>query len=341
MKKTLCTILALALMLALAACGGATSSAPATASSAAPAGTPASSNAALAAWTPTENVTMIVAYKAGSGTDNTARVLTTYADKYVGKTLVIENLEGGSGSIGWTSLAQAKPDGYTLGFVNLPTFASNIVEQLGDYTMDDIVPICNHVTETSVVLVGANSQFNTLQELVDYAKAHPGELKASTNGAQASNHIGAQLLSKTAEFEYSAIPYGGTADQLLALRQGEVDFSVAKVADFASFKSELKVLGVYDTKRLEEYPDVPTLGELGYYDRWYGSARCIVAPKGTPAEVINFYAQAFEKTMADADYITAAAQASMNTEYMDPAATGDLLAGQYTFCTDTVSKIWE
>lgn len=334
MKKILCMTLALALVLALAGCGG-TSSAPA--SSAAPA---ASGSTAPAAWAPSENVTMIVAYKAGSGTDNTARVLSAYAEKYVGKTLVIENLEGGSGSIGWTALAQAKNDGHTLGFVNLPTYASNIVEQLGDYTMDDIVPICNHVTETSVVLVAANSQFNTLQELVDYAKAHPGELKASTNGAQASNHIGAQLLSTTADFEYTAIPYGGTADQLLALRQGEVDFSVAKVADFTSFSSEVKVLGVYDTARIAEYPDAPTLGELGYYDQWYGSARCIVAPKGTAPEVIAFYAEAFKQAMEDPDYIAAAEKASMNTQYLDPTATGDLLQQQYEFCTDTVSQIW-
>lgn len=339
MKKILCAVLALAMLLALAACGGASSSTPAPAPAPAP-GDPAPAPAA-ASWTPSENITMIVAYKAGSGTDNTARVLTAYAEKYVGKTLVIENLEGGSGSIGWTALAQADPDGYTLGFVNLPTYASNIVEQLGDYTMDDIVPICNHVTETSVVLVAANSQFNTLEELVEYAKAHPDELKASTNGAQASNHIGSQLLAKTADFTYSAIPYGGTADQLLALRQGEVDFSVAKVADFASFKTELKVLGVFDTKRIEEYPDAPTLGELGYYDQWYGSARCIVAPKGTPQEIIDFYADAFKNTMEDADYITASQQASMNTEYMDPAATGELLAAQYSFCTDTVTNIWE
>lgn len=335
MKKLIVMVLAFAMVLSLAACG---SSSPA--ASAAPAAAPAAGGNAGGAWAPKENVTMIVAYKAGSGTDNTARVLSAHAEKYVGKTLVIENLEGGSGSIGWTKLAQSKPDGYTLGFVNLPTYASNIVEQLGDYTMEDIVPICNHVTETSVVLVAANSQFNTLKELVDYAKANPGVLKASTNGNQASNHIGVQLLSTTAGFEYSAIPYGGTADQLLALRQGEVDFSVAKVADFASFTSEVKVLGVYDSARIDAFPDAPTLGELGYYDQWYGSARCIVAPKGTPAEIINFYADAFKKAMEDSEYVAAAEQASMSTQYMDPAATADLLAAQYTFCTDTVSKIW-
>lgn len=340
MKKYISTALALVMLLSLAACGGAASSA-APASSAA---TPASSTVAPEAstgWTPTENVSMIVAYKAGSGTDNTARVLSAYAEKYVGKTLVIENLEGGSGSIGWTALASAKPDGYTLGFINLPTFASNIVEQLGDYTVEDIIPICNHVTETSVILVSASSPYNTLEELVEYAKANPGKLKASTNGNQASNHIGVQLFAKSAGFEYTPIPYGGTADQLLALRQGEVDFSSAKVADFASFTSEVKVLGVFDTKRIAEYPDAPTLGEAGYYDQWYGSARCIVAPKGTPQEIIDFYADAFKKTMDDADYISAAQQASMNTDYMDPATTSELINAQYTFCTDTVSSIWE
>lgn len=300
----------------------------------------AESAASASSWTPEENVTMIVAYKAGSGTDNTARILSQYATKYIGQTVVIENQEGGSGSIGWTALANAKPDGYTLGFVNLPTLCSNIVEKLGDYTMEDFVPICNHVNETAMVMVKADSQFNTLEELVEYAKAHPGELKASTNGNKASNHIGVQLLAKSAEFEYTDIPYGGTADQLLALRQGEVDFTVAKEADIASMTSEVKVLGVYDTKRLDNYPDVPTLGELGYYDQWYGSARAIVAPKGTPQEVIDFYAEAFKAAMEDPEYIAAAEKAGVSTLYMDPAETGKLLDDQFTFCRDTVAGLW-
>lgn len=290
-------------------------------------------------WAPEENVTMIVAYKAGSGTDNTARVLSQYATKYVGKTIVIENQEGGSGSIGWTALAQADPDGYTLGFVNLPTLCSNIVDGLGNYTMEDYVPICNHVNETSLVLVKADSQFDTLDDLVAYAKENPGTLKASTNGNKASNHIGAELLADSAGFTYSDIPYGGTADQLLALRQGEVDFSVAKEADIVSMTSELKVLGVFADKRLDNYPDVPTLGELGYYDQWYGSARAIVAPKGTPQEVVDFYAEAFKQAMEDPEYVAAAETAGITTLYMNPEETAQLLKDQYDFCTETVSEI--
>ena len=343
-KKFLALLLTALMLLSLCACGGGSGNDAGTTPPPADAGTSSDANEpsepAATGWTPSEPVNMIVAYKAGSGTDNTARVLSAYADKFIGQTVVIDNQEGGSGSIGWTALSQAKPDGYTLGFVNLPTLCSNIVEGLGDYTMEDFVPICNHVSETSVILVAANSPFDTLEDLVTYAKEHPGELKASTNGNKASNHIGAQLLSSTAGFEYTAIPYGGTADQLLALRQGEVDFSVAKEADIASMVSELKVLGVFDTQRMEAFPDAPTLGELGYYDQWYGSARAIVAPKGTPQEIIDFYADAFKQTMEDAAYLDAAVKASVTTEYMDPAATAALLDAQYVFCTDTVSSIW-
>lgn len=336
-KKTVALCMTAAMMCSLTACGSSKKEAQNPASSGE---TQVQTDSTSAGWTPEENVTMIVAYKAGSGTDNTARVLSQYATKYVGKTIVIDNQEGGSGSIGWTSLANAKPDGYTLGFVNLPTLCSNIVDGLANYTMEDYVPICNHVNETAMVMVAANSQFDTLDDLVAYAKEHPGDLKASTNGNKASNHIGAQLLANSAKFEYTDIPYGGTADQLLALRQGEVDFSVAKEADIASMMSEVKVLGVFSTERMANFPDVPTLGELGYYDQWYGSARAIVAPKGTPQEVIDFYADAFKKAMEDPEYVAAAEKAGVTTEYMDPEATKTLLEDQYTFCTEVASKIW-
>ncbi|MBQ7594562.1 MAG: tripartite tricarboxylate transporter substrate binding protein, partial [Synergistaceae bacterium] len=201
--------------------------------------------------------------------------------------------------------------------------------------------ICNHVNETSMVMVAKNSPFNTLEELVNFAKENPGKLKASTNGMKASNHIGAELLAKSAGFQYMAIPYGGTADQLLALRQGEVDFSVAKEADIASMMSEVKVLGVFAENRMSSFPDAPTLGELGYYNKWYGSARAIVAPKGTPEDVIKFYEDAFKQAMEDEGYIEAAKKAGVTTLYMNAEDTAKLINQQYTFCTDEVSKLWE
>ena len=119
MKRYLSLLLAGTLALALTACGGSAKTDPGTSDQ------PSTSDEN---WTPKENVTMIVSYKAGSGTDNTARVLAAYAEKYIGKPVIIENLEGGSGSIGWTALSQAAPDGYTLGFINLPNFNATISE---------------------------------------------------------------------------------------------------------------------------------------------------------------------------------------------------------------------
>lgn len=316
MKKTLAIALALVMVLALAA-------AP----------------FASAEWAPDGPVTLVVAYKAGNGTDVTARVLAQYAEKYIGQTIVIENVDGGSGSIGWSQLAAAEPDGMTIGFVNLPNFNSSIVKELGTYTINDFTPICNHVTETSIVVVRADDdRFNTLEDLVAYCKEN--ETCASTNGAQASNHIGAQAFANSAGFTYIDLPQGNTADELLSLRGGEADWCVVKVADIASMMSEVKVLAAFSTEPLKEegFENVPLLGDLGYYDQWLGSSRMICAPAGVSEEVVSFYAEAFKAAMEDPDYLEAAA--SFTTDYKDPAASAELFAQQQEFTEGLAEGFW-
>jgi tripartite-type tricarboxylate transporter receptor subunit TctC len=316
MKKVLALALALCLVFALAA-------------------------VASADWAPNGPVSVIVSYKAGSGTDNTARILAKYAEKYVGQTLVIENVEGGSGSIGWSQLASADPDGQTIGFINLPNFSSSIVNEMGTYTIDDFAAICNHVTETSIVIVRADDdRFPDLQALVDAAKKEEWSIKASTNGPQASNHIGAQAFANSAEFTYIDIPQGGTADQLLSLRGAEADFAVVKLADIAGQEAEYRILAVFNDERLPELPDVPTLKELGYYDSWLGSSRCIAAPAGVSEDVIAFYEAAFKAAMKDPEYIAAAEQAGMATDFKDAAATAELIAQQQTFAESLAEGFW-
>lgn len=299
---------------------------------------------AAQAWSPSGDVTVIVAYKAGSGTDTGARLLASQAEKYVGKTLIINNLPGGDGKIGWTELVNAKPDGQTLGFINLPTFTTLAVMPDSTFGVKDIIPICNHLSETGVVVVKADSPWKTLQDLVAACKEKPS-YRCSTNGVEASNHTAAQLLATSAGFNYKAIPYGGTADQLLALRQGEVHFSCAKVADVAQLihgdKPELRILGVFSRERLAELPDVPTLGELGYYDQWYGSARCLVVPAGTPDEIVNFYVDAFRKTMEDPACVTAHEKAGLSMDFKDNKQLAELIAAQEVFCRDVISKLYK
>ena len=292
------------------------------------------------AWQPEGDVTVIVAYKAGTGTDTGALLLSDQAQTYVGNTLVIHNLTGGDDKIGWTELVKARPNGQTIGFINLPTFTTLATAKGSTFKTSDVVPICNHLTETGVVVVKGDSKWKTLKDLVEDCKANPGKYRCSTNGAQASNHTAAQLLATSAGFKYKAIPYGGTADQLLALRQGEVQFSCAKVADIAKLikgdAPELRVLGVFS-----ELPDVPTLGELGYYPEWYGSARALVAPAGTPQEVIDFYVDAFRKTMEDPATVEMHAKGGLSMDFMDNARLGELIKAQEVFCSDVVSKLYQ
>ena len=227
----------------------------------------------------------------------------------------------------------------------LPISFTTLAAQSGaPFSINDIVPIANHLTEAGVVAVKADSPYKTIEELVAAAK-EKGNLKASTNGNKASNHTAAQLLAKSAGFKYKAIPYGGTADQLLALRQGEVDFTCAKVADVAKLvkgdKPELRVLAVFNTKRDPELPNVPTLGEKGLYPEWYGSARALVAPKGTKPEVIQYYVEAFKKTMQDPAVIEAHKKAGMALDFKDNKELGDLIKAQDKFARDVVNDLYK
>ena len=321
MKRFLALILALSMILVLCACGA------------------GGGKANDGPFKPNGPVTLIVAYKAGNGTDITARILAKYAEKYVGQTIIIDNQDGGSGSKGWSKLASAKPDGMTIGFINLPNFNSSIVKGLGTYTIDSFAPICNHVTETSLIVVRADDdRFPDLNALVEYGKAHDGELIASTNGAQASNHIGAQAFANSAGFTYKAVPKGNTNEELTSLLGKEADFCVAKAPDISSMTDSVKVLAVFGSARLAEMPDVPTLAELGYYQDWLGSSRCIAAPAGVSAEVISFYESAFKQAMEDPDYLTEAA--SFVTDYMDAAATAELVKQQQTFTESLSTGFW-
>ncbi len=294
------------------------------------------------AWTPNGDVNIIVAYKAGSGTDTGARVLSTQLAKQIGKTVIIQNLPGGDGKIGWTKLINSKPDGQTIGYINLPTFTTLAAQPNAPFSTSDVVPIANHLTESGVVVVKADSPYKTIEELVAAAKAK--SLKASTNGVKASNHTAAQLLAQSGKFNYKAIPYGGTADQLLALRQGEVDFSCAKVADVAKLttgdKPELRVLAIFDSKRAAEFPNAPTLGEKGLYPEWYGSARAIVAPKGTPKEVVDYYVDAFKKTLTNPETVEMHKKGGMSIDYKDDKQLGQLLKDQDKFAKEVINKLY-
>ncbi|MDO4800128.1 MAG: tripartite tricarboxylate transporter substrate binding protein [Bacillota bacterium] len=299
MKKVIGILLVAVLLLSLTACGG------------------GGSDAAY----PSKNIDVIVAYKAGGGTDVGARILASEAEKLIGKPLVIINRPGSDGEIGFTELAKAKPDGYTIGFINLPTFVSLTLERETQYKIDDVEPILNHVYDAGVLVVQSSSEFKTLEDFIDYAKKHPGDLMISNNGTGASNHIGAAHFEHLAQIDVTHVPFGGSTDMLAALRGGHVHASVAKISEVASLSGEggeLRILASFTDERLANFQDVPTLNEKGF-DILFGSARALVAPKGTPADVIQFLHDKFKAAMESPEHLEKAGNADLPILYMSPA----------------------
>ncbi len=118
------------------------------------------------------------------------------------------------------------------------------------------------------------------------------------------------------------------------------ELRLGQLADIAGQEAEYRILGVFADERLPELPDVPTLGELGYYEGWLGSSRCIVAPAGVSEDVVKFYEDAFKQAMEDPDYLEAAEQAGMATDYKDAEATGALIQQQQEFAESLVEGFW-
>ena len=281
MKRYLSLLLAGTLALALTACGGSAKTDPGTSDQ------PSTSDEN---WTPKENVTMIVSYKAGSGTDNTARVLAAYAEKYIGKPVIIENLEGGSGSIGWTALSQAAPDGYTLGFAAVSPLALN--PHLGKSPFDpqkDIAPVVS-VMYSPVLLLGTPaSRATDFKDLIARARAQPGTVRWATSGQASLGHIMLEQIQSVAQVQITHIPYKGGGQQMNDALGGqfEVLSTNAGPAVLQHIQAgKLKPLAVGAPARLDSLPQVPTLAELGYKNANTTSVFGIFAPSGVPAAVL-------------------------------------------------------
>ncbi len=316
MKKIVLVLMSLLLILSLTACG-----------EKAPSDAPVDT-----ASYPEKNIEVIVAYKAGGGTDVGARILASEAEKIIGKPVVIINRDGSDGELGYTELAKAKPDGYTIGFINLPTFVSLTLERDTQYAIGDVEPILNHVYDAGVLVVQGNSELDTIEKFIDKAKANPGEITISNNGTGASNHIGAAHFEYEAGIDVTHVPFGGSTDMLAALRGGHVTASVAKISEVAALANsgELKILASFTEERLENFQDVPTLKEKGY-EILFGSARALVAPKGTPKEIIDYLHDNFKTAMESAEHMEKANNADLPIMYMSPSELGEYIVNEEVY----------
>ncbi|EDM70498.1 hypothetical protein RAZWK3B_05117 [Roseobacter sp. AzwK-3b] len=243
---------------------------------------------------PERPLMLMVSYGAGGATDFQARIATMTAgnEDALGQPIAIVNKPGAGGRVGWNWLAtQAEADGYTLGAYNVPHFIAQSIEGGVEYSIDSFEPIANWGADPAVFVVGADSDFNSMADVVAYAKENPGKLTFSGAGLFVGHHIAALQLEQAAGVKLAYIPNNqGGAGAMKAVIAGDVLGGVNNLSDAfrAAQAGNVKILGVFDLERSSFLPDVPTMIEQGYdIDNASVNFRGIMVPKGTPQEVID------------------------------------------------------
>ena len=249
----------------------------------------AASAAAAHAW-PDQPVTLVVPYTPGTGIDLIARQLSARLPAVLGQPVIVENLAGASGNIGSEKVARAKPDGYTL-LVQVNTLVMNkgLYKSLAYDPVADFTPVSQTSWGTLLLVTNpATQKAGSLAQLVATAKANPGKLTYATPGVGTPHHLSMALLMQGTGTDLLHVPYKGTAGAVTDLLGGRIDamFLPVHVALQHIQAGKLKALATGSGHRLPQLPDVPTLAEAGVtadnVDMWYG----VLAPKGTPANVV-------------------------------------------------------
>ncbi len=264
--------------------------------------------AAYAAEYPTKPVTLLVAYPAGGETDIGGRIVANIAEKDLGQPLIVVNKGGAGGQIGWTELAKQKPDGYYIGFVNLPSLNTHVLdpERKATFTLDSFVPIINQVVDPVCFYVKPESPYKTFKDLMEDAKKRPGKITMTTTGIMSNEHLGILLLEQAAKVKFRLVHFDGSAQINTALMGGQVDVGVDNVGGPWTSRvkgGQARPLVVMDTERSKFYPNIPTTVEQGYPKVLMSSSRGIVGPKGIPEPILKKLQAAFKKAMETPEHI--------------------------------------
>ncbi len=260
---------------------------------------------AEAAGYPSHPVTLIVAFTPGGPSDVLARIIGRQMEKVLGQPFVIDNRPGGAGNIAAETVVHAAPDGYTLLMGNNGLLAANqsLFRKLSFDGARDFAPVSLIGSQPNVLVVSPGFPAATMAELIAYAKANPGKLNYASSGFGTAAHLSAELFKAVAGVDLVQVSYKGAAPALQDLIAGHVQVMFATSASVVGLikAGALRPLAVTTLTRFSLMPDLPTVAESGLQGfeavTWHG----LVAPAGTPRDVIDALNRATVETLSDAD----------------------------------------
>jgi tripartite-type tricarboxylate transporter receptor subunit TctC len=261
--------------------------------------------AASAVAAQAQTTRIVVPFNAGGATDAYVRLIATEMSK-LGIQTIVENKPGASGMIAADFVARSKNDGLTLFMGSNSTLANNVVlfEKMTYDPFKDFTAVSHIGYQPSILIARANLPYKTLREMVAYAKANPGKINRASVGAGNITNLAGVMLDRAAGISTTHIPYTGDPLAIQSLLSDQVDVYVGSLtlALPHTQAGKLRVLGVFDQKRLEQLPDVPTLKESGWdldAYAWY----CLVAPAGTPPATVDKLNHAVNQILQNKEFI--------------------------------------
>jgi tripartite-type tricarboxylate transporter receptor subunit TctC len=273
---------------------------------------------------PSEPITLIVAWPAGGGSDISMRLLADALSKQVKVPVVVLNKPGAGGAIGHREIANAKPDGHTIGMFSSGGIALPYLNAQAN-VVDDLQPIAFFGADPNALEVSIASGIGSLKEYVERARANPGKIKNGNDAPGGSSYLAVAQYEKMLNIKVTRVSYAGFAPTVVALMAGEVDSATVPVPDtIEQHKAgKLKILGVSATERHFMAPDIPTFREQGF-DVVVGSWRCVVGPKGIPEERLRFLETNIIAALKDPELQTKAKAAGFVVQPGDAKATRQL-----------------
>jgi tripartite-type tricarboxylate transporter receptor subunit TctC len=256
---------------------------------------------------PARPITLQIPYPAGGSTDVGGRIVAAIAEKQIGQPIVVLNKAGAGGQVGWTELARQKPDGYYLGYINLPHLLTTVLdpERKALFKAEDIVPIISQALDPTTISVRPDSPWKTLKDLIEEAKKRPGQIAAGIVGYLQDDEIGYLQFAEAAGVQMRMVYFDGAAPAITALLGKHVDVLFCTVGDnFTQWKAgRIRMLTIMDKERTKFYPDLPTTAELGFPTVLSAATRGIAAPKGVPVPIMKKLQDVFHKAMMTKEHI--------------------------------------
>jgi putative tricarboxylic transport membrane protein len=263
--------------------------------------------AAFAAY-PEKQITVLQGFKPGGGSDTLAQLTQPYLEKALGQSFINQYIPGATGAIAWTQLAKtAKKDGYTVSITNTPMLQTNyIMNPEITYTIAELEPIANVITDPGIVVVAKDSPYQTMEDFMNAAKENPGKLTVGNSGVGGDDFFTTLIVEKATGLKFQMVPFEGDGPSWQAAMGGKINASFNNLGiTYPQIKAgNLRALAIFAEKRVEMLPDVPTMKELGY-DVVSGSSRGYSAPKGIPAEARDALIEAFKKMAEMPEFVKA------------------------------------